>query len=207
MNRNRKLGLAALPALALALAACGSPRTLPPVAPDATSDAAGYIIGPGDILNVFVYRSPDLSQSDLPVRPDGRISLPLIPDMPAAGRLPTDLARDIEQHLRRYVIEPNVTVMVRSFVGPASQQIRVIGEAAQPLGMPYRDGMTVLDVMIGARGLTRYAAGNSAEIIRRNGAQREAIPVRLTDLLRGGDVSQDIAMRPGDTLIIPQGWF
>jgi polysaccharide export outer membrane protein len=207
MNRNRKLGLAVLPALALALAACGYPRTLPPVAPDATSEAAGYVIGPGDILNIFVYRSPDLSQSDLPVRPDGRISLPLIPDMPAAGRLPTDLARDIEQHLRRYVIEPNVTVMVRSFVGPASQQIRVIGEAAQPLGMPYRDGMTVLDVMIGARGLTRYAAGNRAEIIRRNGAQREAIPVRLTDLLRAGDVSQDIAMRPGDTLIIPQGWF
>lgn len=207
MTRTWRPGLAALPALALALAACGSPRTLPPVPPETGQEAAGYLIGPGDTLNVFVYRAPDLSATDLPVRPDGRISLPLIPDMPAAGRLPTDLARDIEQHLRRYVLEPNVTVMVRSFVGPASQQIRVIGEAAQPLGMPYRDGMTVLDVMIGARGLTRYAAGNRAEIIRRNGAQREAIPVRLNDLLRGGDVSQDVAMRPGDTLIIPQGWF
>jgi polysaccharide export outer membrane protein len=206
MTRNWRPGLAALPALALALAACGSPRTLPPVA-ETGQEAAGYLIGPGDTLNIFVYRAPDLSATDLPVRPDGRISLPLIPDMPAAGRLPTDLARDIEQHLRQYVREPNVTVMVRSFVGPASQQIRVIGEAAQPLGMPYRDGMTVLDVMIGARGLTRYAAGNRAEIIRRNGVQREVIPVRLGDLLRGGDVTQDVAMRPGDTLIIPQGWF
>jgi len=206
MTMNWRPGLAALPALALALAACGSPRTLPP-APETEQQSAGYLIGPGDVLNIFVYRSPDLSQSDLPVRPDGRISMPLIPDIPAAGRLPTDLARDIEQRLRRYVHEPNVTVMVRSFVGPASQQIRVIGEAAQPMGMPYRDGMTVLDVMIGARGLTRYASGNRAEIIRRNGNQREVIPVRLTDLLRSGDVSQDIAMRPGDTLIIPQGWF
>jgi polysaccharide export outer membrane protein len=165
-------------------------------------------MGPGDTVNVFVYRAPELS-AELPVRPDGRISLPLVPDIQVAGRTPTELAREVEERLKRYVRDPNVTVMVRSFVGMPDQQIRVIGEAAQPMGMPYRDGLTVMDVMIGARGLTRYAAGNRAEIIRRNPTtgEREVIRVRLNDLLRGGDITQDVPMRPGDTLVIPQGWF
>jgi polysaccharide export outer membrane protein len=208
MTRSWRKGLATLPLLALTLAACDTPRQLAPSSSDTPPEASAYLLGPGDTLTVFVYRAPELSAPDLPVRPDGRISLPLIPDIQAAGRSPTELARDIEGQLRQYVREPNVTVMVRTFLGPSNQQIRVIGEAAQPMGLPYRDGMTVMDVMIGARGLTRYAAGNRAEIIRRDTeGRREVIRVRLNDLMRGGDVSQDLAMRPGDTLIIPQGWF
>lgn len=193
---------------ALALAACGSAGTPPLPPPPAAEASPDYVIGAGDTLSIVVYRAPELS-ADLPVRPDGRISVPLAPDITAAGKTPTQLANEIEQRLREYVREPNVSVLVRSFVGPPDRQIRVIGEAAQPMAIPYRDGMTVLDVMIQARGLTRYAAGNSAEIVRRDQADgpSRSIPVRLNDLLRSGDISQDVAMRPGDTLVIPQGWF
>jgi polysaccharide export outer membrane protein len=194
------------------LAACAGPSgSLPPAAAarSAAAEAPEYLLGPGDKLNIFVYRAPELSANGLPIRPDGRLSLPLVPDIEAAGRTPSQLAREIEGRLKEYVLEPNVTVMVQSFEGVPDRQIRVIGEAAQPMGMPYKEGQTVLDVMISARGLTRYAAGNRAEIIRRAGPGQPArsIPVRLSDLLRDGDMSQDIAMQPGDTLVIPQGWF
>ncbi|MGG5886952.1 XrtA/PEP-CTERM system exopolysaccharide export protein [Falsiroseomonas sp. HC035] len=208
MNSIRFAGIAALSLLATGLAACTAPApSLPP--PEAAQPTSGYQIGAGDTLSVFVYRAPELSAPNLPVRPDGRISLPLVPDMQAAGRTPTELARAIEGQLREYVREPNVTVMVQSFVGQPSRQIRVIGEATQPLAIPYREGLSVLDVMINARGLTRFAAGNRAEIVRRppGGGDAQVIPVRLDDLLRGGDISQDVAMQPGDTLVIPQGWF
>jgi polysaccharide export outer membrane protein len=167
------------------------------------------VIGPGDGLDVFVYLSPELSTQGLPVRPDGRISLPLVPDIVAAGRSPTQLATDITARLRPYVIDPNVTVMVRTFVGFPGQQVRIIGEATQPRTMPYREGMTVVDAIIEARGLTRYAAGNRTEIIRRDapGATPRNVRVRLDDLMRGGDISQDVPLRPGDTIVIPQGWF
>ncbi|WP_431282811.1 XrtA/PEP-CTERM system exopolysaccharide export protein [Humitalea sp. 24SJ18S-53] len=205
-------------ALSGALAACAGPGATPVAAPVTTADpvavadpangaAPDYVLGPGDTVTVFVYRAPELSAADLPIRPDGRLTLPLAPDVVAAGATPTELAKRIEERLRAYVIEPNVTVMVRSFQGPPERQIRVIGEAAMPMAMPYREGMTVMDVMIGARGMTRYAAGNRASIIRREGGTSAAIPVRLGDLMRGGDVTQDIALRPGDTLVIPQGWF
>ena len=189
------------------LTACGTSPALP-VADGSTSSPA-YILGAGDTLSVFVYRAPELSSPDIPIRPDGRLSLPLVPDVEAAGRTPTQLARSIETRLREFVREPNVTVMVRSFQGPPNRQIRVIGEAALPMAMPHREGLTVLDVMIAARGLTRYAAGNRASVIRREGAGAAplVIPVRLGDLLRSGDISQDLPMRPGDTLVIPQGWF
>jgi polysaccharide export outer membrane protein len=192
--------------LALVLAGCagGGP---PPAVPEARTIAPDYIIGPGDALSVFVHRAPELSV-DLPVRPDGRISLPLVPDLEAAGRTPTQLARDIEARLKQYVRDPNVTVMVRSFVGPTTRQVRVIGEAAQPKAIPYREGMTVLDVLIEVGGLTRFAAGNRAEIVRRApDGTAQSFRVRLADLLRGADISQDVPMQPGDTLIIPQGWF
>jgi polysaccharide export outer membrane protein len=195
---------------AATLAAC-APNALPPDTAAVTpTSAAGqsYVIGPGDSLSVFVYRAPELSL-DVPVRPDGRISIPLVPDIQAAGRTPTDLARDLERRLREYVVEPNVTVIVRSFVGPPNRMIRVIGEVAEPQAIPYRDGMTILDVMIATRGLTRFAAGNRAELVRRetpNSPQR-IIPVRLNDLVRGGDIAQDMPVQPGDTLIIPQSWF
>lgn len=195
-------------ALGATLGACGGRPALPPAESRPVVDAARYIMGPGDTVSVFVYRAPELS-ADLPVRPDGRISLPLVPDIQVAGRTSSELARDVEERLKRFVREPNVTVMVRSFVGMPNQQIRVIGEAAQPMSMPYREGLSVLDVMIASRGLTRYAAGNRAEIIRTDPAtgQREVVRVRLNDLLREGNVAQDIPMRPGDTLVIPQGWF
>jgi polysaccharide export outer membrane protein len=194
--------------LAMVLAACGGSSRPPASTPVETGRAPDYVIGPGDNLQVSVYRMPELSAT-LPVRPDGRMSLPLIPDIEAAGKTPTQLAKDIETQLRQYVREPTVSVMVTSFTGMPGRQVRIIGEAAQPMTIPYVEGMTVLDVVIRAGGLTRYASGNRAEIIRRENpeARPQTIRVRLSDLIRDGDISQDIAMRPGDTLIIPQGWF
>ncbi len=187
----------------LALPGCGG-HAPPPAGPAlATAD---YVIGPGDVLEVFVYRAPDLSAT-LPVRPDGRISVPLIPDIQAAGRTPSQLGTELAHRLEKFVKDPNVTVMVTSFTGPFDRQIKVVGEAVQPIAIPFRDHMTLLDVMIEAKGLTRYAAGNRAEIVRGAGTARTTIPVRVGDLLRDGDVSQNVEMRPGDTLIIPQTWF
>ena len=166
-----------------------------------------YLIGPGDSLSVFVYNSPQLSVSSLMVRPDGRISMPLIPDIIAAGKTPTTLSKDIEGRLKEYVRDPNVSVIVNGFQGPLNRQIRVIGEATEPLAIPYRDGMTVLDVMIQTKGLTRYAAGNRAVIVRDIAGKRQTINVRLSDLIKDGDIDQNVAMLPGDTLIIPQSYF
>jgi polysaccharide export outer membrane protein len=196
-------------ALALPVFAAACAQT-----PAATSTAAGaaqtstpdYVIGPGDNLSVFVYRSPELSMA-VPVRPDGRISLPLVADIVAAGRTPVDLAKQIEERLREYVREPNVTVIVTSFVGPTSRLVRIVGEAAQPRSIPFREGMTVLDALIESGGLTRFASGNRARLIRRETGTDQVIPLRLADLLRDGDISQDLPLRPGDTVVIPQGWF
>jgi polysaccharide export outer membrane protein len=196
-------------AAAAILGACAGPSGTPLAALPATppESATTYIIGPGDALGIFVYQHQDLT-SEVPVRPDGRISLPLVPDLQAAGRTPTELGSDIQRRLSEFVRDPTVTVIVRSFVGPPARQIRVIGEAANPIAIPYREGMTLLDVLIASQGLTRFAAGNRAELIRREpGKTPEVIPVRLNDLLRNGDISQDMAMRPGDTLVIPQSWF
>ena len=194
--------------LLLTLAACSSGRptsvTVPPVV---AVEAQPYQIGPGDQLSIFVYQAPNLSVPGLTVRPDGRISMPLIPDIQAAGKTPTQLSKDIEAKLKEYVKQPNVSVIVGGFVGPLDRQIRVIGEATEPLALPYRDGMTVLDVMIQTKGLTRFAAGNSATIVRTVGNQRQTIPLRLSDLLRDGDINQNVAMQPGDTIVIPQSWF
>jgi polysaccharide biosynthesis/export protein len=179
-----------------------------PNPPGAVADNASYVVGAGDSLSVFVYRSPELSVPDLPVRPDGRISVPLIEDIVAAGKTPTQLAREIESRLKKYVKDPSVTVIVRGFVGPLDRQVKVIGEATEPLALPYRDHMTVLDVMIATKGLTKFAAGNSAVIIRREpGGRQGTIHVRLNDLVKDGDISQNVEMAPGDTLIIPQTWF
>ena len=209
MNARRRPTLPVL-ALASMLGACADRAAVPADgAAAAPATAPTYVIGSGDALDIYVHRSPELTVNGLPVRPDGRVSIPLVPDIEAAGRTPSQLAREMEDRLRRFVIDPNVTVIVRSFVGAPNQQVRVIGEATQPRAVPYRDGMTVLDVMIDARGMTRYAAGNRAEIIRREtpDAPPQVIRVRLSDLLRDGDVTQDVRMRPGDTLVIPQGWF
>ncbi len=201
---------AACLALGLAAAGCAGP-TAPTVAtgPGAAAQRNQlYVIGPGDTLSVFVYRAPELSVSDLPVRPDGRISVPLIPDIVAAGKTPTELASEIEAKLRQYVKDPNVTVIVRSFVGPFSRQVRVIGEAVKPTAIPYRDHMTLLDVMIASGGLTKYAAGNRAVIIRRlPDGREETLHVQLASLLNNGNINDNVEMQPGDTLIIPESWF
>jgi len=192
----------------LALLGGCSPSAGTPEAAAQSQPAGEYVIGPGDRLNVFVYQAPDLTVSGLPVRPDGMISVPLVSDVRAAGRTPTELGAEITKRLSKYVQDPVVTVMVESFVGPFDRQIRVVGEAVQPLAIAYRDHMTVLDVMIEAKGLTQFAAGNRAVVVRHAAGGKEVtIPVRLADLLRDGDISRNIEMRPGDVLIIPQSWF
>jgi polysaccharide export outer membrane protein len=181
-------------------------------AADATANSAQanntqYVIGAGDQLGISVYHAPELSVPGLPVRPDGRISMPLIPDIVAAGKTPTQLGKELEERLKEYIKDPIVTVMVTGFIGPFSRQVRVIGEATEPAAIPYRDHMTVLDLMIAVKGLTKYAAGNSAIIVRGTGEKRETIHVRLSDLIKNGDIDQNIELLPGDTLIIPQSWF
>ena len=165
-----------------------------------------YIIGPGDQLNVFVWRQPELSQA-IPVRPDGKISVPLVEDLQASGKTATELAREIEEVLSQYVKEPLATVIVQGFVGEYSEQIRVVGEAAEPRALPYRRDMTILDVMIAVGGLTEFADGNQARLVRRTGSGELQAQVRLDDLLRDGDISANIAVAPGDIVIIPEAWF
>ncbi len=186
--------------------AAGTGADAPPVSQAAVTEP--YVIGPGDHLGVFVYDNPQLSVTDLPVQPDGLISLPLIQDLPASGKTPSELSAEVASSLKKYVKEPNVTVMVHDFVGPVDRQIRVIGEAADPQAIAYREHMTLLDVMIQTRGLTRFAAGNRAVIIRRVGpGKRISFRVHLANLIKDGDVSENVDMQPGDTLIIPQAWF
>jgi polysaccharide biosynthesis/export protein len=153
-----------------------------------------------------VWRSPELSMT-VPVRPDGKITTPLVEDLQASGKTTTQLAREIEKVLSRYVQTPVVTVIVTNFAGPYNQQVRVIGEAAKPQALPYRENMTLLDVMIAVGGITDFAAGNRASILRTAGDKRVQFSVRLNDLMRGGDLSANVPMRPGDVLIIPQSYF
>jgi polysaccharide export outer membrane protein len=190
---------------AVALAGCGGP-TLPPAKGVNYDPSPDYYIGPLDTLSIFVWRNPELSQS-VPVRPDGRISIPLVQDLPASGKTPTQLASDIEGQLKKYVQDPIVTVIVTSFNGPFSRQVRVVGEAAHPQAIPYRDNMTLLDVMIASGGLTLYAAGNRSTIVRTVGDKETAFRVRIADLIKDGDVTANVQMLPGDVLIIPQAWF
>lgn len=185
------------------LAGCASSF---PSAPPAAADAEyNYLIGPGDTLNIVVWRNPELSMS-VPVRPDGKITTPLVEDLPAIGKDSTTLARDIEKELAKFIREPVVTVIVTNFAGPYSEQIRVVGEAAEPRILPYTQKMTLLDVMIAVGGLTEFADGNAASILR-TGEGNKQYSVRIKDLVKRGDVSANVEMRPGDVLIIPQSWF
>ena len=165
-----------------------------------------YLIGPGDTLNVFVWRNPELS-GPVSVRPDGKISTPLVEDLVAVGKTPSDLARDIETVLSEYVRSPKVNVIVTNFVGQFNQQIRVVGQAANPKALSYRKNITLLDVMIEVGGLGEHAAGNRAKIVRRYGGEQSEIKVKLEDLIDEGDMSQNVTMYPGDILIIPETWF
>lgn len=168
--------------------------------------AQAYLIGPGDQLRVFVWGNTDLSTEVL-VRPDGRISTPLVEDVLASGKTPAQLAREMESQLVRYIKSPVVTVMVQQFSGTFGQQIRIVGEAAQPSSIPYRENITLLDVMITVGGLTEFASGNNASIVRSSDGKQVQFRVRLDDLVKLGDISANIPMQPGDILIIPESWF
>lgn len=165
-----------------------------------------YKIGPEDVLNVFVYRAPELSVQT-PVRPDGRISTPLSPDVVALDRTPSQVAQEIQGNLRKYVQQPNVTVMVNNFRGPPERAVRAIGEVTQISAIPYRANLSLLDVIIACHGLTRFAAGNRTLIVRQGPNGPVTYQVRLDDLIDDGDVSQNVAMQPGDTVFVPQAWF
>ena len=185
------------------LAACAT--SYPPAPATAANVDYRYVIGPLDTVNVIVWRNPELSLS-VPVRPDGRITTPLVEDIPALGRNPAELARDLEKALAKYIRDPVVTVLVTSFAGSSNEQIRIVGEAAKPQAVPYRQNMTLLDVIIMVGGLTDFADGNKAVLVRGSEKSKQ-YSVRLGDLVRRGDISANVEMRPGDVLIIPQGWF
>jgi polysaccharide biosynthesis/export protein len=194
-------------AVSLLLVACThTPPTKSSAAGKSGSTTSEYRIGPGDQLQVFVWRNPEISVT-VPVRPDGRISTPLVEDMVAVGKTPSQLARDIEQALARYVRTPIVTVIVTGFVGTFSEQIRVVGQATNPKALSYREKMTLLDVMIEVGGLAQFAAGNRATLVRRVNGQEEVMKVRLEDLMKKGDISANVTMHPGDILIIPEARF
>ena len=183
--------------------------SLPPEPLDssaATPTQTDYIIGPGDELQIFVWRNPEISTT-VPVRPDGKISTPLVDDMLAVGKTPSQLARDIEKVLGKYIKKPITTVTVTQFVGNINEQIRVVGQATEPRTMQYRDDMTILDVMIEVGGLTEFAAGNRAKLIRRTSNGSEHFDLRLADLINKGDMSANLRMLPGDIVIIPESWF
>lgn len=193
----------------LAAIAAGCVRSATPPSPVTSTKATAdtkYLIGPGDQVQVFVWRNPDVSVT-VPVRPDGKISTPLVEDMVAVGKTPTQLARDIERVLTKYIRTPVVTVIVTSFVGTFSEQVRVVGQAANPRALSYRERMTLLDVMIEVGGLGEFAAGNRAKIVRRVGGRQIEMKVRLEDLMKKGDISANVTMRPGDILIIPESRF
>ncbi len=193
----------------LVLAACSSQPEAPLVPEQATNGSSGssdYVIGPGDQLSVFVWQDSELSV-EVPVRPDGRISMPLIEDVVAAGKTPTALARELETRLGAYVQEPLITVVVTEFVGAPNQQVRVVGEAAEPASLPFRANMTALDAIIAVGGLTEFADGNRATLVRIEGEETRSYRLRLDDLIERGDLTANAALAPGDVIVVPQTFF
>jgi polysaccharide biosynthesis/export protein len=186
------------------LGGCAS-SSYPPAPATAASADYRYVIGPGDSLNIVVWRNPELSAT-VQVRPDGKVAAPLVEDMVAIGKDPTALARDIEKALSKVIRDPVVTVLVTNFVGSTSEQIRVVGEATRPQVLPYKQKMTLLDVMIAVGGMTDFADGNGASILRAADGGKQ-YSVRIKDLIKRGDVSANVEMKPGDVVIIPQSWF
>lgn len=194
---------------AAGLSSCSLWQPKYPSPPEATYQLRAehkYKIGPGDSVEIFVWRYPEVSTT-VPVRPDGFITAPLLEDIPAAGKTPTELARDLEEQLAVYLRDPLVTVIVQGFVGVFPDQIRVLGEATGVKALPYRDGMTLLDLMIDVGGITEFAAGNRAVLMRFEDGEQKRYTLRLDDLIRDADLSANTDMRPGDVLIIPESWF
>jgi polysaccharide biosynthesis/export protein len=177
----------------------------PPTAPPAATTDADYIIGPGDSLQIFVWRNPELSTT-VPVRPDGKISTPLVEDMVAVGKTPSTLARDIEKVLGEYIRAPQVSIIVSTAVG-AMNQIRVIGQVVNPQSLPFRQGMRVLDAVLAAGGLGPFASGNRAKIVRSQGGKQTEIKVRISDLVNKGVMKHNLELQPGDVLVVPQSMF
>ncbi len=207
MKNSKFLGIVGV-AVALGLSVLAGCSSAFPPAPTAVPKTAQmeYIIGPGDLLNIQVWRNPEVSTS-IPVRPDGKVSTPLVEDLVAANKTPSHLARDIEKALSKYIQDPIVTVMVTGFVGPYDSQVRVIGQATKPQALQYRDKMTLMDVMIAVGGITDFAAGNKASIVRMENGKQQQFGVRLESLIRDGDISANVDMLPGDVLIIPESFF
>lgn len=192
--------------LAVGALTLGGCATRMPVPADSPASNPDYHIGPGDTVNIIVWRNPEVSMS-VPVRPDGKITTPLVEDLPAAGKTSTELARDIEKALGKFIQQPVVTVVVTNFVGNFSEQVRVIGQAAKPQALPYRRDMTLMDALIAVGGMTEFAAGNRASLIRNVNGKQERFTVRLDDLIKDGDISANMPMRPGDVLVIPESYF
>ena len=203
----RLAAMAAMVVLGALVAGCASSGPAPALTEAAAAPAeTDYIIAPGAVLNIFVWQHPDLSTT-IPVRPDGKVSTPLIEDMMAAGKTPTQLARDMEEVLSRFIRQPTVNVIVQTASPSFQQQVRVVGQAANPQALAYSDGMTLLDVMIQVGGLGEFAAGNRAKLVRRTGEGTTEINVRLDDLLNRGDMRQNVRIQPGDVVIIPEARF
>lgn len=196
-------GLCLVPT-AEAASASSSARTLRS-APAKSAVASNYVIGPGDRLEVFVWRNPKLTVT-VPVRPDGKITTPLVQDMVAVGKTPTQLAHDIEKVLSEYVRDPMVDIIVTK---PASalSQVKVIGQVKKPSAEPYRAGMTVLDAVLAAGGLTKFAAGNRAHLIRKENGREVNIRIKLGRLMNDGDMKQNLRLRPGDVIVVPESFF
>jgi polysaccharide export outer membrane protein len=188
------------------LGACsGISKSYPPAPATALASDYNYIVGAGDTLNIIVWRNPELSML-VPVRPDGKVTTPLVDELVAQGKTTTEIARSVEKELSKLVRDPVVTIIASNFIGPYSEQIRVIGEATRPQALAYKKNMTMLDVMIAVGGLTDFADGNAASITRASEGEKR-YSVRLKDLVKGGDISANVEVKPGDILIIPQGWF
>ena len=203
---SKKIHLVWVMLFSLILSGCGTKYPELGMAKGSSPADYYYLIGPNDSIEINVWRNPDVSQT-VTVRPDGMISTPLLEDLRASGKTPTVLARDIEKILAKYIKDPVVTVIVSGFVGPYAEQVRVVGEATEPQTMPYREKMSILDVMIQVGGLTEFASGNDANIVRMVDGKQQQFGVRLDDLLKGGDITANVDMRPGDILIIPESWF
>jgi len=204
-----KLKIVTMLILVYVISACSS-LTLPQatVHQSNTVDIASYkyLIGAGDVVNIFVWRNPEVSGTFV-VRPDGMITTSLVEDIPVSGKTPTELARTIEEILATYLREPTVTVTVNNFVGPFSEQIRVIGEASEPKSINYTQQMTLLDVMIQVGGLTEFADGNDALLVRvENGVQKQ-YEIYIEDLIKNGEISANVDVLPGDIIVIPETWF
>ena len=191
--------------LGFMVAACASKPPVPETQRFNEPDY-NYVIGPGDTMEIFVWGNEELTTSSV-VRPDGKFTTRLVEDLPASGRTPTELARDIEEAYGEYVRQPVVSVIVNGFVGVPEQQVRVVGEATDPKGVPYSQHMTLLDLMIEVGGMTEYAAGNKSVLVRTVGGQEKSYGLRLDDLLKDGDISANLVLMPGDIIIIAESWF